>query len=126
CAEGELRIAGGSLRRLLPVGGVPPANVVYCCAADEVQPAALTAATRAVLLAEPASIAFAQRLLAGSDAPATLLAPVWEALTTTPRLRSALHQYQTAVAARAAMVHPDDLLAAVRAQLDQNWAGSSD
>jgi hypothetical protein len=40
---------------------------------------------------------------------------VWEDLATAPRLRSALHQYDTARAVREAMVHPRDLLAAVEA-----------
>ncbi|MGV3571618.1 MAG: hypothetical protein ACO1PB_13535 [Ramlibacter sp.] len=122
CADGELRIAGASLRRLQPQGQALPPHVIYCCAADEAQPAPLGAATRAVLLAEPASIAFAQRLLAGEAPPPDLLAPVWNDLGAQPRLRSALHQYPTAVATRAAMLHPDDLLAAVRRCIDAQKA----
>lgn len=117
CAQGEARILGESLRALQPRGQVPPAHVVYCCGAAATPPQPLGAATKAVLLAEPASIAFAQRLQRGEAPPHTELLPVWASLTTAPHLRPALHQYQTAVTAREAMLHPDDLLAAVRAQL---------
>ncbi|MDB5750433.1 MAG: hypothetical protein JWP65_854, partial [Ramlibacter sp.] len=116
-AGGELRIRGASLRRLLPHRDALPAHVVYCCAAMEAQPQPLGAATRAVLLAEPATVAFARQLAGGEPAPHDALAPVWQDLTTAPRLRSALNQYRTAVAARDAMLHPDDLLAAVRERL---------
>jgi hypothetical protein len=109
-ANGALQVAGESLRRLRPVpDGIPP-HVIYCCSSAEARPAMLSAATRAVLLAEPASVAFARH---GDPA---VLGALWDALTTAPRLRSALHQYQTATAVRAAMLHPDDLLAAVRAR----------
>ena len=107
---GELHIRGESLRRLHPPQQQLPQQVIYCCSGAEGQPAMLSAATRAVLLAEPASVAFARH---GDPAA---LGGVWDALTTAPRLRSALHQYQTATAVRAAMLHPDDLMAAVRAQ----------
>nr|MBA2674952.1 hypothetical protein [Ramlibacter sp.] len=62
---------------------------------------------------EPASLALAHRLQRGEEAPHTGLAPVWDALVAEPRLRSALHQYDTARAVRDAMLHPDDLLATV-------------
>jgi hypothetical protein len=42
---------------------------------------------------------------------------VWEALGSAPHLRAALHQAQTARLARAAMLHPDDLVEAVHAAL---------
>jgi hypothetical protein len=114
CAGNEaVALHGASLRELAPpASGLPP-HVVYCCAAPEVQPAMLSAATRAVLLAEAASLAFAREVLAGAQPPAQSLAAVWTALRTEARLRSALHQYDTARAARAAMLHPADLLAAL-------------
>lgn len=117
CAGGDLQIAGASLRRLQPLGATLPPHVIYCCASEEAQPAPLAAATRAVLLVQPQAMAFAQRLLAGQAADPQLLAPLWTQLQTAPRLRSALHQYQTATAARAAMLHPDDLVTAVRLRL---------
>lgn len=70
-----------------------------------------------LLLAEPASLAFAHQLACGAWPPDNALAPVWEALTTAPRLRCALHQDETSRAVREAMLHPDDLLAAVAAQV---------
>lgn len=113
-SDGEVGVRGDSLRRLHPHGGDLPAEVIYCCsAAAEPQPQLLSAATKAVLSSEAASIAFAQRIAAGASPPQEDLLPVWEDLATEPRLRSALHQYETASAARAAMVHPEDLLAAV-------------
>jgi len=81
----------------------------------------LSAATKAVLLAEPASLAFAQQVARGEAAPPhAALAPAWHALFTAPRLRAALHQYETAAKARAAMLHPDDLLPAVDRSLRQS------
>lgn len=114
-AAGDIRIAGGSLRALRPQGLALPPHVIYACAAPpEVQPPWLSAATRGVLLAQPASIAFAQALAQGDAPSPEVLAPVWHALPTAAHLRSALHQFQTARAAREAMLHPDDLLAALR------------
>ena len=113
--DGATQILGASLRRLRPHGHLLPPQVIYCCPAPaESQPQALlSAASKAVLLAEPASIAFAQRVVHGEPAPPhASLAPVWRALATTPRLRATLHQDETARLAREAMLHPDDLLAA--------------
>lgn len=112
--DGEVQLSGLSLRRLQPHGQDLPPHVIYCCSAPaETQPQMLSAASKAVLLAEPASLAFAQHLLRGAPPPDRSLSPVWRALTTEPRLRAALHQYDTARAARAAMLHPDDLLASI-------------
>lgn len=115
CAEGEVSLHGESLQALQPPGFALPPHVIYCCAANEARPPVLSAASRAVLLGEPASLAFARAQAAGSTPlPADLL-PVWQALTGEARLRSALHQYDTAKAAREAMLHPGDLLAALTA-----------
>jgi hypothetical protein len=118
CADGDVRVSGESLRRLQPHGRGLPAHVIYCCSAPaEVQPQLLSAASKAVLLAEPASLAFAGLLARGASPPDAMLAPVWEALTTSPALRSALHQDETSRAVREAMLHPADLLAAVAAHV---------
>lgn len=118
-ADGEVHVSGGSLRRLQPEGRALPAHVIYCCSAPpEVQPPLLGAASKAVLLAEPASLAFAGQLARRGSPPDAVLAPVWDALTTAPRLRSALHQDETSRAVREAMLHPADLLAAVAAQVE--------
>lgn len=115
-ADGDVHVSGGSLRRLQPDGRALPAHVIYCCSAPpEVQPQLLSAASKAVLLAEPASLAFADLLARGASPPDAMLAPVWEALTASPGLRSALHQDETSRAVRQAMLHPDDLLEAVAA-----------
>lgn len=109
-ADGDVRIAGASLQALQPQGRALPPQVVYCCSAPtEPPPPWLSPATQAVLLGEPASLAFADQLYRGEAPPAEALVPVWEALPKAPRLLSALHQYPTAVAARDAMVHPQDL-----------------
>lgn len=112
-AAGEQAVAGDTLRALAPVDRALPPSVIYCCtAAPEAQPALLAAASQAVLLAEPASVAFALALARGEAPAPALLAPVWQALPVEPRLKSALHQDETARAAREVMLHPDDLLAA--------------
>ncbi|WP_232061959.1 hypothetical protein [Variovorax sp. PBS-H4] len=112
---GETHVSGMSLCALRPAGHWLPPHVIYCCCAPAGSHAPfLSAATRAVLLGEPASVAFACRL-AGGEAPADSdLLPVWSALAKEPRLRSALYQYETAKRVREAMVHPLDLLSAVR------------
>ncbi|RYF18061.1 MAG: hypothetical protein EOO30_04460 [Comamonadaceae bacterium] len=115
CAEGEVTLHGESLQALQPPGFALPPHVIYCCAANEARPPVLSAASRAVLLGEPASLAFARAHAAGATRLHADLQPVWHALTAEPRLRSALHQYDTAKAAREAMLHPADLLAALTA-----------
>lgn len=119
CADGVARIDGASLRRLQPDGDSLPPQVIYCCSAPpEAYPPLLSAASKAMLLGEPASLAFAHRLLAGELPSPASLESVWNALMTEPRLRAALHQYDTARKARAAMLHPADLLASVAQTLD--------
>jgi hypothetical protein len=113
--DGTTHILGASLRRLRPHGHALPPHVIYCCPAPaEPRPQSqLSAASKAVLLGEPASLAFAQRVAGGEPAPPhASLAPVWQTLATAPHLRATLHQDETARLAREAMLHPDDLLAA--------------
>ena len=115
-ADGNVKVSGRSLRELAPLGRELPAHVIYSCTAPvEPQPQLLGAAARAVLLGEPACVALAQRLADGEAPSADGLRPVWLALAEAPHLRAALHQYETARLAREAMLHPDDLVAAVRA-----------
>jgi hypothetical protein len=117
-ASGEVCILGASLQRLRPAGQALPPHAIYCCTAPaETTPAFLSAASKAVLLAEPASLQFARRISAGHAAVHAELAPAWQALTTAARLRSALHQYQAAQTVRAAMLQPHDLLAELARQL---------
>jgi hypothetical protein len=113
-ADGGARVSGASLQRLQPLDTAVPANVVYCCsAAPEPDPQVLAAAAKGALLADPASLAFAQRLLGGAAPSPAELAPLWQAVTTEPRWRGTLRQFETATAVREAMLHPDDLAAAV-------------
>ena len=119
-ADGEVRLSGASLRALQPHGHALPPQVIYCCTAPpDADAPLLSAAARAVLLAEPASLAFADALLRGASPSHGQLLPVWEALTSAPRLRSALHQYDSARVAREAMLHPEDLLQTFEAVLDK-------
>jgi hypothetical protein len=125
-ADGETRIPGASLQRLRPDAHSLPPHVIYCCPAPpESLPQPLSAASKAVLLAEPASLAFAHRLARGEAPSHALLVPVWEALATAPRLRAALYQHETARTARAAMLHPDDLQASV-VQCLESTGGTAD
>lgn len=115
-ADGPVDLCGDSLAQLAATARTLPARVIYCCCASASQPTQpLAAAAKAVLLAEPACLAFARRRLQGDDPPPDDLAPVWHELAQAPRLRAALHQDETARAARAAMLHPQDLLQAVSA-----------
>ena len=115
CAGGAVRLSGASLRALQPQGHAIPAQVIYLCAArPEPRPALLGAAARALLLAESASLGFAAELAQGRAPAIGMLAPVWHALLKEGRLRAVLNQYDTARRAREAMLHPDDLSAAVQ------------
>lgn len=117
-ADGAVHVRGASLGELRPNGYALPPRVIYCCSAPpEPQPTMLGAASRAVLLAEPASLAFADALAQGGSPRHEDLAPVWDALPAAPRLRSALHQHDTSRAVREAMLHPEDLVAAVARRL---------
>jgi hypothetical protein len=114
--DGPVRLAGTSLQRLLLAGRALPPHVIYCCTAPpERQPPFLAAASKAVLAAEPASLAYARRVAAGAGADDALLQPVWEALTHAPRLRATLHQDATTRLVRDAMLHPQDLVESVAA-----------
>jgi hypothetical protein len=67
-----------------------------------------------VLLGEAASVAFARALMQGQSPAVESLDPVWRDLADKPRLRSALHQYDTSRMVREAMLHPDDLVTSCR------------
>jgi hypothetical protein len=112
--QGSVLLAAATLRALAPAPSLP-AHVVYCSTAAVSEPVPLSPESRAQLLAEPASIAFAQQLLAGGAPDLQALLPVWGALRNAPRLRAVLHQYPTALVVREAMLHPGDLLAALQA-----------
>jgi hypothetical protein len=113
-ADGRVHITGASLRALQPPGQALPPQVIYgCTAPPEANPPVLGAAAKAVLLKEPPCLAYARQLARGAAPSPALLLPLWHALPTAARLRGALLQYESARAARQAMLHPDDLLAAV-------------
>jgi len=117
CDTGRVMLSGESLRALQPRDRALPDHVLYCGLATDEAPVVLSAASKAVLLAEPPSVAFGlERLLTeGAAEPARLL-PVWEALQCETRLRSVLFQYDTSVRAREAMLHPDDLLQSIHSR----------
>jgi hypothetical protein len=112
-ADGEVMLRGTALRALASEGSRLPPHVIYCCTLEkEAQPLMLAASAKAVLLGEAASLAYARAVLGGQEPTDGLLGPVWDALPAAPRLRSALHQYQTSRIVREAMLHPADLLEA--------------
>jgi hypothetical protein len=123
-ARAELRLDGASLQALAPHGHALPPQVIYACpaAADAPLPL-LGAAARAMLLAEPASLAFAGRLAQGDTPHDDMLEPVWQALQSAARLRGVLHQRETARAACAALLHPDDLRSTLES-MAASWSGS--
>jgi hypothetical protein len=125
CKDGELPILGESLARLRPPDAGLPPQVFYCCAASaEEGPPLLDTASKALLLSEQASLAYAARLAAGGAPDAGELVAVWERLTRAPRLRSVLHQYETALGVREAMLHPQDLPSALTAAMERQGAAS--
>ena len=108
--------SAASLRSLQPEGDTLPTPVIYCCDADGREaPPLLASASKAVLLGQPASLAFAGRVLRGEAADPRELASLWQALAGSPQLRSTLHQYALGEAVCAAMLQPADLQAAVAA-----------
>nr|WP_240980224.1 hypothetical protein [Ramlibacter agri] len=113
-AAGDVAVRGASLQRLQPHDATLPSHAIYCCsAAPDTQPAWLSAAAKSLLASEPASLEYARSLAQGAAPAADGLLPVWQALPGAPRLRGALLQYETSRAVREAMLHPDDLLAAL-------------
>lgn len=113
-ADGPLRLRGTALRALQPDGEALPPQVIYGCTTPaEERPPMLSAASRGVLLTERASLAYAGALAAGATPDPEELGRVWEELRTAARLQAVLHQYDTARRVREAMLHPDDLLAAL-------------
>lgn len=115
-AGGRMHLTGRSLRRLGPADDGLPQQVIYCCPAPRDTPVQVLApASRAVLQAEAASLAFARQLLSDRHPHDGDLTPVWAELTRAPRLRAALHQDRAARQAREAMLDPLDLAAALAA-----------
>ncbi len=118
CVGGETLLRGASLRELAPQGDALPPQVLYACTAPaEPRTPLLNPVARAMLLAEPACIAFAAKLARGAAPQPAELAALWEELPREPRLRPVLRQYDTARRAREAMLHPDELLAAAAVAL---------
>jgi hypothetical protein len=112
--DGAVRLRGSSLRALDPPGRSLPEPVIYLCSAPtESRATLLGAAAKAVLLSEPASLAFACALADGAAPPHAGLRPVWDALPHETRLRATLNQYDTARRAREAMLYTGDLRVSV-------------
>ncbi len=114
--DGPILLGGASLRALQPRGDHLPEQVIYLCsAARESRPSVLSAAAKGMLFAEPASLAFARALAAGSSPAGTALDPVWQSLVSESRLGGVLRQFDIACRAREAMLHTGDLSATLRA-----------
>jgi hypothetical protein len=129
--DGEIRLRGASLSALPTEEAELARAVLYCCdGAEDRAPRLLNAASRMQLLSAEASLEFAVRLEDGASVGQVgqlgqlgqvgpvdplLLAPVWQLLLEAPAFTSVLRQYVTLRAVRELMVHPSDLLAAVRA-----------
>lgn len=119
--HGEQLLRGASLQALAPRGDALPESVLYACSAPpEPVPVPLAAHARALLLQERASVAHGVALARGLPAPDEGLRSLWDALATAPRLRSVLQQDAVTRAAREAMVHPRDLLAAAAQALGRS------
>lgn len=114
CDEGAVRLSGSSLRALQPSDEAVPPQVIYLCSAPvEPRTPVLDASSKTLLLADAASLHFAAAIGAGASPDAACLAPVWDAVTSEPRMRSVLHQYDTARRAREIMLNTGDVVLAV-------------
>lgn len=116
CREGTVQISGQSLVALKPNTGKLKQVVLYCCDEhSENGTRLLSAASRMQLLSTPASLNYAIKLQRNQATTLQELEPVWLQLLDSPHWRPVLRQYQTMRQARDLMVHPDDLLEAIRA-----------
>ncbi|MDF8363929.1 3-deoxy-D-arabino-heptulosonate 7-phosphate synthase [Achromobacter anxifer] len=113
--QGVCPLRGESLRALPADGPELETTVLYFCdgPADAI-PRLLSAASRMQLLSAQPSLEFAGRLAQGLDAAAQTLEPVWHLLLESAQWTSVLQQYPTLCQARELMVHPDDLMAAIK------------
>lgn len=114
--DGVVAVQGSSLRAFKPDDHALPPHVLYLSTAQaEPSPPWLDAAARGLLLSQPEVLMFTLRRQSAhghaDDAP---LRALWAALAHDRRLRGLLHHHATARQVRAAMLHPDDLLAAVQ------------
>jgi len=113
--QGLVNLRGASLRTLDPNRPSLADIVLYCSnAPSDGWPRLLSAASRMQLLSEAASLQFASALAEQRVSSPDLLEPLWPLLLSSPRLSAVLHQYPLLREARDLMVHPDDLLAAVK------------
>lgn len=112
--EDHVLLTGDSLRALRPVGDDLPPQVLYSCDAPaEARVRLLSVSSRTLLLSEDGCVAVGARIAAGAAPVPDALLPVWERLPRAARLAPVLHQRDTMRRARAAMIHPKDLLAAL-------------
>lgn len=114
--QGEIPLRGASLRALPTEEAELARAVLYCSDAPAEQaPRLLSAASRMQLLSAPASLDFADQLERGLAVQPRQLEPVWDQLLTAPAFAPVLRQHATLRTVRELMVHPSDLMAAVRA-----------
>ncbi|MFJ4290910.1 3-deoxy-D-arabino-heptulosonate 7-phosphate synthase [Cupriavidus sp. NPDC089707] len=115
--QGVVSLHGASLRALCTDAASLAGTVLYCCDAPAEAGAGarlLGAASRMQLLSAQASLEFASALAQAQTADSAVLAPVWQQLLESPRWHSVLNQYPTLWQVRELMVHPDDLMAAIK------------
>lgn len=113
--QGLVHLSGPSLQALHPDRSALDSKVLYCSNAPaDAQPRLLSAASRMLLLSDLPSLQFAAEWVEHGAASLHHLETLWSRLLTSPDLRSVLEQYPLLQEARALMVHPDDLLEAVK------------
>ncbi|SAK73817.1 hypothetical protein AWB75_04069 [Caballeronia catudaia] len=113
--EGVVHLRGASLSALRTDEAALEQTVLYCCdASDDTALRPLSAAGRMRLMTAPASLEYASTLTRVED-----LEPVWNAMLQSPQWAAVLDQYPALRQVRELMVHPDDLLAAIRGAANQ-------
>ncbi|QIM72333.1 3-deoxy-D-arabino-heptulosonate 7-phosphate synthase [Bordetella trematum] len=116
--QGLVSLRGLSLHHLPTQPQTIASRVLYCSDAppDPDSLPGLNPASRMQLLSAPASLAYASQWTDGLAPDCRQLAPLWHELRAAPRWQGVLNMDRHRQRARALMVHPDDLLAAVAAR----------
>lgn len=115
-AEGDVALDARSLSGLAPEGASLPWRVFYGCDAPaEAASPLLSPSARGLLMAHPICLRFAWGLMQGATPSPDELQPLWIELVSQHRLHQVRRQDHMTRVARAAMLHPDDLVAAVEA-----------
>lgn len=109
--EGTVQVSGTSLRALDTDMTNVRRTVLYCCDAPaDASSRLLSAANRARLLGEPASLEFARMLMQKQNPHPDSLEPLWHQLLESPRWHAVLHQYPMLQCVRELMIYPEDIV----------------